>query len=74
MIRNHNYIKEYIGQAKMRNGKLRYAGYVYVDSEVRYNNVNGRYYISIHLRKADYGKRKYNVSTHRDDERGNSDW
>lgn len=73
MIHNHNYIKEYIEQAKMRNGKLRYAGYVYVDSEVRYNNINGRYYISIHLRKADYGKRKYNVSTYRDNEKRNPD-
>lgn len=51
MIKNHDCIKECVENAKLRSGALRYKGYICTDSEVRYNEVNGGYYIKVHLRR-----------------------
>lgn len=51
MTKNHDYIREYVETAKLRSGALRYKGYICTDSNVRYNEVNGGYYIKINLRR-----------------------
>lgn len=51
------YTREYMESLRMRNGALRYEGYTYIDSEVRYNTVNGGYYISIRMRREKHENR-----------------
>lgn len=46
MVKNQNYIKEYMEK------KPRYQGYIYSHSEVYYNDYNARFYIRIRMRKA----------------------
>lgn len=45
MVKNQNYIKEYLETSK------RYEGYMMAESTVRYNEVNGQYYITARMRK-----------------------
>lgn len=51
MAQQHDYIREYVENVKMRSGKKRYAGYIYTRAEVRYNELNGMYYVKIRMRK-----------------------
>lgn len=45
IIKNQDYVKEYLETSK------RYEGYQYAQSTVRYNEVNGQYYITARMRK-----------------------
>ena len=45
MVRNQNYVKEYLESQK------RYQGYITATSEVRYNQINGQYYINARMRR-----------------------
>lgn len=45
MVKNQNYIKDYMESQK------RYQGYITATSEVRYNQINGQYYINARMRR-----------------------
>ena len=45
MVGNQNYIKDYLESQK------RYQGYITATSEVRYNQINGQYYINARMRR-----------------------
>lgn len=51
MVKDHEYIKEYVENAKTRSGKKRYAGYTYAHASVYYNDYNARFYIRVRMRK-----------------------
>lgn len=51
MIGDHEYIREYVENARTRSGNKRYAGYTYSHANVYFNNINNRYYIRVRMRK-----------------------
>lgn len=53
MVKNHEYIKEYVTNAATRSGNKRYAGYVYSHASVYFNGFNARYYIRVRMRKGE---------------------
>lgn len=62
MVRNRDHIKEYVENAKYRSGELRYKGYICESNHVYFNEVNGGYYISIHLRRKEKTSGKGSVA------------
>lgn len=51
MAKDHEYIREYVENARTRSGNKRYAGYTYSHANVYFNNINARYYIRVRMRK-----------------------
>ena len=51
MTKDHEYIREYVENARTRSGNKRYAGYTYSHANVYFNNINARYYIRVRMRK-----------------------
>lgn len=51
MVRNREYIEQYVKNARLRGGKKRYDGYTYSHSSVYFNDFNARSYIRIRMRR-----------------------
>ena len=61
MVKDHEYIREYVETTRTRSGKKRYAGYTYTHANVYFNDYNARYYIRVRMKKGetDNGKEKH---------------
>lgn len=64
MVKDHEYIRQYVETARTRSGKKRYAGYTYTHANVYYNDYNARYYIRVRMKKGetDNGKEKHTAA------------
>lgn len=51
MAKDHEYIRQYVENARTRSGNRRYAGYTYSHANVYFNDFNARYYIRVRMRK-----------------------
>lgn len=53
MAKDHEYIRQYVENARTRSGNKRYAGYTYSHANVYFNDFNARYYIRVRMRKGE---------------------
>ena len=51
MVRDRDYIEQYVNNARLRSGKRRYDGYTYSHSSVYFNDYNAQFYIQIRMRR-----------------------
>jgi hypothetical protein len=66
MVKDREYIREYVETVRTRSGKKRYDGYTYSHCSIYFNDVNARYYIRVRMRK---GEKSEDGKTHKETER-----